>query len=157
VVPRQREEFGCHWRLVRQCSWVPAGSGWADSGTDYYRYWLDGDNHGFKHGLKFVVKPSTYVKLQATGYDPRTASNATLSMFADYYYEYDDEDRVVLERIGAGSRTFTFRDSSPQTSIRRVALDWSARRGPGAGRRGRIGVASSCASGMARVSFRDWA
>lgn len=115
-MPRQREEFGCHWRLVRQCSWVPAGSGWADSETDYYRYWLDGDNHGFKHGLKFVVKPSTYVKLQATGYDPRTASNATLSMFADYYYEYDDEDRVVLERIGAGSRTFTFSFTAGFTS-----------------------------------------
>ncbi|MBL8812383.1 MAG: glycosyltransferase, partial [Planctomycetaceae bacterium] len=100
--------FGSEGDLERVRRQVPTSSGWADLETDYYRYWLDGDDHGFKHGLKFVVKPAAYVKLQAAGYDPLMVSNAILSTFADHYFEYDEQDRVVLERIDGGSRTFTF-------------------------------------------------
>jgi len=44
----------------------------------------------------------------ASGGLPFAASDTTVSLFADFYYEFDSNDRVSLERIYSGSKTITF-------------------------------------------------
>jgi len=85
-----------------------AGGNWGDVGTDYYRYYKDNAPHGGVHNMKFACGPESFAKLAAQAGDPFTAGDAEVSLFADYYYEYDWNDRVSLERILGGSKTFTF-------------------------------------------------
>ena len=97
---------------------------WEDSGTTYYRYWLElpsgsssssssssgSPSAPFAHLIKYVVKPSSFAKLVADPNvsDPFTASDAIVALYADNYYEYDSERRVTREMTDGGSRTFTF-------------------------------------------------
>ena len=81
---------------------------WVDTGTDYYRYHKAGDAKGAAHDLKFVCGPESFVRLTAAVGDPFTASDAQVSLYADYYYEYDSNDRVSLERVFSGSMTVTY-------------------------------------------------
>lgn len=83
------------------------GSSWDQLGVYYYRYWLDNTGGGMLHGLKYVVEPAAYARMEADSINPLTASDATLSLYADKYFEYDSEKRVTKERINGGSRTFT--------------------------------------------------
>ncbi len=83
-------------------------SAWIDTATDYYRYHKAGSAKGGAHDLKFVCGPEAFARLSANVGDPFTASDAQVSLFADFYYEYDGNDRVSLERMYAGSKTVTF-------------------------------------------------
>ncbi len=83
-------------------------SGWLDTATDYYRYHKGSSSKGNAHDLKFVCKPTTFKNMQADSLDPFTVSNAVLAEYADNYYEYDFNDRVVLERVNGGSMTMSF-------------------------------------------------
>ncbi|GIX04973.1 MAG: hypothetical protein KatS3mg114_0842 [Planctomycetaceae bacterium] len=83
-------------------------SAWIDTATDYYRYYKAGSTKGGAHDLKFVCGPEAFARLSANVGDPFTASDAQVSLFADFYYEYDGNDRVSLERMYAGSKTVTF-------------------------------------------------
>src|SRR5690606_34439413 len=75
----------------------------------YYRYYTAGDlEHGFIHGLKYVIQPATYDRIIADSLDPLTVSDVLLSQYADNYFQYDLQQRVTLERVEGGSRTFTF-------------------------------------------------
>jgi len=102
------ENFGSLGDLKRIRRQVPTDSGWSDAEITYYRYYVPGEEEGFVHGLKFVVEPATYAKMVAASLDPLTVSNSILATYADNYFEFDGLDRVVLERIDGGSRTFTF-------------------------------------------------
>jgi len=102
------ENFGSLGDLKRVRRQVPTDNGWSDAEITYYRYYVAGEEEGFVHGLKFVVEPATYAKMIAASLDPLTASNSILATYADNYFEFDGLDRVVLERIDGGSRTFTF-------------------------------------------------
>lgn len=84
------------------------GAAWQGAGTSCYRYYGSGQAAGFKHGLQYIVKPATYAKLQADGYNPLTVSSDILADYADNYYEYDGAHRVVTHRLQGGSRTFTY-------------------------------------------------
>ena len=82
---------------------------WSDLGTDYYRYYKTGNEKGAAHDIKFVCSPESFARLDAyTSGNPFTASDLTVSLFADFYYEFDSNDRVSLERVYSGSKTITF-------------------------------------------------
>ncbi|MBS0206921.1 MAG: RHS repeat-associated core domain-containing protein [Planctomycetes bacterium] len=102
------DDFGSDGDLKRMQRQFPVAAGWATGEIKYYRYYQAGDPNGFAHGLRYVVEPATYEKMVANGYDPLTVSNATIAMFADNYFEYDTQQRAVLEQVDGASQTFTF-------------------------------------------------
>ena len=96
---------------------------WTDTGTSYYRYWLElasdssssssssssgGSSAPFAHLPKYVLNASAYARMVADGHDPLTASDSLLLMYSDYYFEYDSQRRVTLETVKSGSQTFQF-------------------------------------------------
>ncbi len=50
------------------------------------------------------------------GLDPLTASDTVVSEYADYYFEYDDQQRVVLETVDAGGESYSFSFTAGTTS-----------------------------------------
>lgn len=83
---------------------------WSATGTSYYRYWIDSASSSSSssssssgasgtpwgpqaHQLKYALKPSAFQRLSAdpSVSDPFTASDAIVSLYADYYFEYDAE------------------------------------------------------------------
>jgi len=84
-----------------------SSDGWIDAETDYYRYHKAGSGTGNAHDLKYVCKPSTYARIVADGLNPLTISDAALAAYADHYFEYDANDRVVLEKSYGGTLTST--------------------------------------------------
>lgn len=67
-------------RTATRQVWQTAGSSsssssedgaWSDVGTQYYRYYQDGDTHGSAHDLKFICKPEAFAKLSADTGDLR--------------------------------------------------------------------------------------
>lgn len=93
-------------RTATRQTWLD--SAWDDSGTDYYRYYKTGSVKGAAHNLKYACGPEAFAKLSANVPDPFAASDSVVSLYADYYYEYDWNDRVSLERVFAGSKTIAF-------------------------------------------------
>ncbi len=89
---------------------LPDGSGgWENIKTYYYRYYRNSaGGTGFTHGLKFVVEPEAFVLLSADVPDPFLASDAEVAQFANYYFEYDNLQRVTLERVDAGTLEYRF-------------------------------------------------
>lgn len=102
------DDFGNDGDLKRMQKQFPIANGWATGENKYYRYYQEGDLNGFAHGLRYVVEPATYEKMLTSGYDPLTTSNATIAMFADNYFEYDTQQRAILEQVDGASQTFTF-------------------------------------------------
>ncbi|MBI3861131.1 MAG: hypothetical protein HY290_04465, partial [Planctomycetia bacterium] len=126
-----------------------AGSAWAETGTTYYRYYarpvtvsgssssslsslssassLSSSSAGalILHAMKFVLLPAMYDQMVADGFNPLSASNAQLSLYADFYYEYDTNGRVVRETVKAGSQTFAF--SSVQSAFSDGYNNWSTK------------------------------
>lgn len=90
------------------------GSSWDSLGVYYYRYWTNDYQQsplipGMKHGLKYVVEPAAYALMEDNSIDPQdpNTSDATLSLYADKYFEYDAQRRVTKERVNGGSSTYT--------------------------------------------------
>ena len=102
------EDFGGEGDLRSAVVEAPLGLTWGAVTTRYYRYYRDGDVNGFAHGLKFVFDSAAFHRLQRSTGNAFTATDAEAASFADFYYEYDSDQRVVLERVAAGSREFTF-------------------------------------------------
>jgi uncharacterized delta-60 repeat protein/RHS repeat-associated protein len=71
--------------------------------TTFYRYYKQGDAHGYAHGLKYVFGPESYARAVAAGVDPASATDAQVAPYADNYFEYDSSQRVTKEVAqGAG-------------------------------------------------------
>lgn len=83
------------------------GSAWYDTGTSYYRYYT-GSSSQFL--LKFSLNAAAFERLKndPSVTDPLTASDILVAQYADFYFEYDNQNRVILERIQGGSQTFSF-------------------------------------------------
>ncbi|MBN8628151.1 MAG: RHS repeat-associated core domain-containing protein, partial [Planctomycetes bacterium] len=101
--------FGAVGDLQTAVHQTPAGAGeWADVETYYYRYYLDSaGGTGFAHGLKYVLEPEAFRRLAAV-VDPFAATDGQVAACADYFYQYDAEQRVVAETVAAGTRRFQF-------------------------------------------------
>lgn len=84
------------------------GGKWDDLGTTYYRYYRSGDAKGFAHGLKYLVSPATYARLARAGIIPETVPDSVLAMYADYYFEYDGNQRVSLVSISGLRELYTY-------------------------------------------------
>jgi hypothetical protein len=88
--------------------------------TWYYRYYT-GETGGYIGGLKYAFSPASYARLVAAVGDPTTASDASVSAYADNYFEYDSDQRVVTEIVqglgctacsgGLGTYTYTYTSS----------------------------------------------
>ncbi len=80
-------------------------SGWVTTDTSYYRYYKDGDSNGFAHGLKFIIGPEAYQRLDDAVANPLTATDAQVDDYADHYFEYDASRRVTKEVTRGGTHT----------------------------------------------------
>lgn len=89
--------------------------GWSDEGTCYYRYYKDAAGGiGFTHGLKYAFRPASFARLARAVGSPLTASDEQAARYADDYYEYDGEARVVTEASRGGTLTTLFaRETNP--------------------------------------------
>jgi RHS repeat-associated protein len=84
--------------------------------TYYYRYYVAGEAGGYQHGLKYVLEPTSFARLAAAVADPFSAADAQIAPYADYFFQYDGQDRVSAEvaqgagcsACSAGLGTFTF-------------------------------------------------
>lgn len=108
------EDFGtagCLKTVVQQ-DWN--GSVWVDIGTDYYRYYLGDEEAGFAGALKYALGNEAFERLSDAVADPFEATNSQVAEFANYYFEYDEQQRCTKEKVfGAacgtsGEGTFSF-------------------------------------------------
>lgn len=102
--------FGAVGDLQTAVHQLRSGAGdWDTIETYYYRYWLDSAGGvGFAHGMKYVLGPEAFRRLSAAVLNPLSVTDSQVAQFADFYFEYDGQQRVTLETVEAGSRTFTF-------------------------------------------------
>jgi len=84
------------------------GSAWESIGISYYRYWLSSSSTGFQHGLKYVLDETSFARMEVDEFDPFTATDGELMLYADNYFEYDGQQRVTKEVVFGGSQTFEF-------------------------------------------------
>ena len=96
------ESHGLH-RDLKTVTRFEDDGGWRKLDVRYYRYWKSDDGPGMEHGLKYVVGPEAYARLEQEAGDPLTAPDGTVSRHADYYFEYADR-RVTREVTDGGSR-----------------------------------------------------
>ncbi|MBN8625787.1 MAG: RHS repeat-associated core domain-containing protein, partial [Planctomycetes bacterium] len=84
------------------------GTGWVALGTEYYRYYkgVTGEP-GFAHALKYVVSPEAYARLVAAYGQVDLAPEGVVATYADNYFEYDGQSRVVKETTSGGRETVT--------------------------------------------------
>ena len=110
------ENYGSLGDLKRARHQVPQGGNWVDSEIHYYRYYKSGETGGFVHGLKYVVDPQAYSRMLADSIDPLAASNNLVAEYAKYHFQYDSQQRAILERVDGASRTFSFEYSTSSHS-----------------------------------------
>ncbi len=99
--------------LMTACRYVGDGEQWQESGTWYYRYYKDGDSHGHRHGMKSAFLPQEFASLRlAKRENVTSASDAEISAFASFEFEYDASERKTLERSARGTLLKTWRYES---------------------------------------------
>src|SRR5262249_54714068 len=79
----------------------------------YYRYYtqadIDNGQHGYLHGLKYVFGSAAYARLTDYGLTlnpiktPSALTDAQVAPFADRYFEYDQEHRVITTNVPGGT------------------------------------------------------
>ena len=98
------------------CYTLNASGGTVGNGdTYYYRYYVNGESNGFPHALKYVFRPQAYLNLLAANpgaTDPDSASEASVTQNACYYFQYADQAAhplaVTREAVFGGSQVYTF-------------------------------------------------
>ncbi len=81
---------------------------WSTLEHYYFRYYTNWCPPGVPHGLKFAVGPGAYQRMTGDSIDPLTAPDWQVAQYADYYFEYDDRRRAVVEEVMGGSRRYAF-------------------------------------------------
>jgi RHS repeat-associated protein len=89
--------------------------------ASYYRYYtqadLNGGQHGYLDGLKYVFNPDAYDRLTtALGTNLASLTDAQVAPYADYNFQYDSQQRVTEEIVagmgdsqsGGGQGTYTY-------------------------------------------------
>ncbi len=92
------------------------GTAWKILAEEAYQYYVSGEIGGFVHGLKRVFSPESVAALRRAGLNPLTLSGDASASYANLAFTYDDEQRVVEERIqgGAHAYTYTWLAASPE-------------------------------------------
>ena len=74
--------------------------------VDYYRYYTMGEANGYDGGLEFAVLGAAYGQLKTaaggTDADVFAASDSTVALYADNYFQYDSQGRAT-EEIASGA------------------------------------------------------
>jgi RHS repeat-associated protein len=115
-VTLRRQVDGGNWTVVRQVDYTYYATGEANGNptdlktatvedaagtaldTTYYRYWPRvGSGQGIFDGLKYVVNPQSYARLAAAVSDPLQATDQDLAPYADNFFQYDSQNRVIKE------------------------------------------------------------
>ncbi len=81
---------------------------WVTMDQYYFRYYTSWNPPGVPHGIKFVVEPEAYKRMVSDSIDPEEAPDWQLAQYADYYFEFDDFGRAVVEEVMGGSHRYTF-------------------------------------------------
>lgn len=86
----------------------------------HYRYWRAGETQSdtgvlAKPGtLKYVISTGAYDRMAQAGQNPLTATNATMALYAEKYWEYDNHPRVLRQKLrgnevdGTGTQAFSY-------------------------------------------------
>lgn len=72
--------------------------------TSYYRYYTGyyyTSNPGYAGHLKYVLDGKAYARLAAAVSDPLTATDQEVKDHAQYYFEYDEQNRVSIQVVPA--------------------------------------------------------
>ena len=104
------DEHGTTGDLRTATEQILSGTTWVDHDTSYYRYYLDGDDLGFEHGLRFALGPDAFARLTEDPQvsDPFLATDAQVARYADSYFEYNADQRVTRSVTNAGLFTYLF-------------------------------------------------
>ena len=108
-------------------TWNTSAAAWQNEKIYYYRYWTaesspsssgspSGSPYQGAHLLKYVANPAAYNRMTADGIDPLTAADTELAAYADFYFEYDSNRRVVKEAVNGGQYVYTFEFFTPPQS-----------------------------------------
>ncbi len=95
-------------RSVSVQGWDAAAAGWRVIRQHFYRYYTAGESGGFLGGLKFIISSEGCARLAAAGIAPEAATDAELAPYAEKFFVYDAEQRVVLEKVNGGADTYTY-------------------------------------------------
>ena len=101
-------------KLIKQQLPGTISGTWTDDKITLFRYYTENESDGFQHGLKYVLSPEGYERLNdVPGETPETASNTVLAPFVSVYYEYDSKRRVktVSTEGGLVSDTIAFSEN----------------------------------------------
>jgi len=75
---------------------------------NHYRYYTSASGIGFQHGLKYAMRAKASERMVEAGLDPETAGDTDFAAYADYYFEYDSDQRVTKQKIRGGSEEYTY-------------------------------------------------
>lgn len=65
----------------------------------YFRYYKQGDENGYRGGMKLTLSPESFARATNDLGNPFTASDSSLLPYADSYMEYNLTGRVTVQRI----------------------------------------------------------
>jgi YD repeat-containing protein len=82
---------------------------WESISKTLYRYYKSADPNGFAHGLKLVLGPQGYARMEAAGITPEHAWPDQILPYSDNYFEYDAATKAVTaEKVGGAQLSFLF-------------------------------------------------
>ncbi|MCZ2342191.1 MAG: hypothetical protein LC104_10410 [Bacteroidales bacterium] len=117
----ENEEHGTVGDLKTSTDQLLVGTTWIDHKTHYCRYYRAGESGGFAHGLKYALGPEAFERLRQDPQvaNPFLATDTQVAQYADFFYVYDEDQRVVQSTTQAGLLIHTFsyetRDNSSDT------------------------------------------
>lgn len=93
--------------LVTIAEWD--GAGWRPLNKTYYRYYKEDGGMGVAHGLRFVLSPLGYQRMEEEAITPELATNEQMASFAKHEFRYDPATRRVLEEtVNSGTANYGF-------------------------------------------------
>ena len=117
------DSFGNSGDLKTATTEVYQNGAWGGAATYYYRYYK-GESKGKVHALKMAFFPSDFVLLAAALGNPnyQSVSDTNALNYSTKYYEYDNSERVVLERVERNRKviSFTYTNYSDNTNVNKV-------------------------------------
>lgn len=84
------------------------GTNWAPVTEEAYRYYVEGDAGGFAHGLKMLFDPQSVADIRLAGLDPILSPESQLTSYADRWFAYNTERRVVETRLNGGAQVYYY-------------------------------------------------
>ena len=103
---------------------------WVTMATCHYRYYKVGEINGPKHAMKMAFFPADFeLFTQKSGnICCCSISDSEALDFATKYYEYDDKQRVILERVDRNRKLITmeyteYPDSDDQNAVHRKTVE----------------------------------